>query len=87
MITILITLAGVIWIWMAYTCWRDFTQDEEYLHLSSFIALILFIGAAPFVFLVCIAESPEIRSKMNPIICKRWLSKQEKIGKVKEKMN
>jgi hypothetical protein len=81
----LIGFGFFVWFWMGYISWRALTQKCEYLKLGHFLGLFgcLFLPIIPF--LVCCGEEL-FEKNINIVICKRWLSKREKIELVKKRI-
>lgn len=74
----------LIWLWMGYVSWRAVTKNAEYLRVSHFLHLLFFLAIAPIAFMIAAANG-EV-DNFNIVVCKRWLSKKEKIELVKKKM-
>lgn len=77
---VLIILGSVFWIWMEYTAWLEMMShyDERVIKLSSLFSLLIFIILAPLFFIIW-------RSDIE--ICKRPLTKKEKVKFVKERIS
>jgi hypothetical protein len=81
---------ALFWIWCGYMNWRIVTQELKYLQIYNFIQLLglLFLGILGLI-LNYAASTNDEKTKfdfINLTICKRWLSKKEKIALVKTEM-
>jgi hypothetical protein len=83
---ILEILLIAIWFWMGYASWRRITEGSEYIHFSTLLGLVACVIASPLVFLVVIMNDDKMRKDLDFVVCKRWLSRKEKIEKVKQEI-
>lgn len=82
---ILIGFGVFVWFWMGYISWRALTKGCEYLKLGHFLGL-LGCWIFPIIpFFVCVGEGL-FEKEFNIVICKRWLSKKEKVELVKKRI-